>query len=88
MLVIIAATGIMGALCYYVYKIEHQTTQFTNNGPRHLMVLFKQSCWFVFAFYVTWIPYLALQVCKIDPNLILLFESRSFRSRFNALFMM
>ncbi|KAL7481590.1 hypothetical protein ACHAW6_007268 [Cyclotella cf. meneghiniana] len=61
-LAIIAATGIMGNLCYNVYKVEQRTIQYTNSGARHSLSLFKQSCWFVFAFYITWIPYLALQV--------------------------
>ena len=61
-LAIIAATGIMGLLCHHVYKIETQTTQYTSIGASLSMKVFKQSCWFVIAFYITWVPYLTLQV--------------------------
>ena len=61
-LAIIAATGIMGTLCHHVYKIETQTTQYTSIGASLSMKVFKQSCWFVIAFYITWVPYLTLQV--------------------------
>ena len=61
-LAIIAAAGIMGTLCHHVYKIGTQSAQYTDIGASLLMKVFKQSCWFVIAFYITWVPYLTLQV--------------------------
>eukprot|EP00804_Cyclotella_cryptica_P010052 CCRYP_020493-RB/>CCRYP_020493-RB protein AED:0.05 eAED:0.05 QI:45/1/1/1/0.75/0.8/5/445/885 len=58
---IIAATGIMGTLWYHVYKNEKRTYRYTYSGSRRSMMVFKQSCWFVIAFYITWVPYLTLQ---------------------------
>ena len=62
MLAIVAATGIMGSLCCHVYKSEKRTSQYTNRRGRITRKVFKQSCWFVIAFYITWVPYLTLQV--------------------------
>ncbi|KAL7480216.1 hypothetical protein ACHAW6_005909, partial [Cyclotella cf. meneghiniana] len=59
---IIAATSIMGTLCYHVYKNEKRTSRYTHSGSRLSIMVFKQSCWFVIAFYITWVPYLTLQV--------------------------
>ncbi|KAL3776736.1 hypothetical protein HJC23_005397 [Cyclotella cryptica] len=55
------ATGIMGTLCYHVYNNEKRTSRYTNSGSRLSIMVFKQSCWFVIAFYITWVPYLTLQ---------------------------
>jgi hypothetical protein len=55
------STGIMGALCLSVYKKERTTAQYSGSGYRLSKMVFKQACWFVVAFYVTWVPYLALQ---------------------------
>ena len=63
---IIAATGIMGCLCYHVYRNEKRTTRYTYSAARLSIMVFKQSCWFVIAFYITWVPYIALQVCEIQ----------------------
>ncbi|KAL7478927.1 hypothetical protein ACHAW6_004684 [Cyclotella cf. meneghiniana] len=63
---IIAATGIMGSLCFHVYRNEKRTTRYTYSAARLSIMVFKQSCWFVIAFYITWVPYIALQVCGIQ----------------------
>ncbi|KAL7477448.1 hypothetical protein ACHAW6_003255 [Cyclotella cf. meneghiniana] len=62
-LAITAATCIMGNLSYHVYRNEKRTARYTNSRARLSIMVFKQSCWFVVAFYITWVPYLALQVC-------------------------
>ena len=63
-LAIFAATCIMGNLSHHVYKNEKRTSRYTNNGCRLSSMVFKQSCWFIIAFYITWVQYLALQVCE------------------------
>mmetsp|Transcript_11257 Transcript_11257/g.24380 ORF Transcript_11257/g.24380 Transcript_11257/m.24380 type:complete len:290 (+) Transcript_11257:2-871(+) len=55
------ATGIMGSLCLNVYRTEKATGRYTNNGNTLSLSVFKQARWFVGAFYITWVPYLALQ---------------------------
>eukprot|EP00956_Cyclotella_meneghiniana_P018264 scaffold30292_cov26-Cyclotella_meneghiniana.AAC.1 len=58
---IILATAIMGSLCYRFYQNERRSAQYTGGETRLSKKLFKQSCWFIFAFYITWVPYLTLQ---------------------------
>ena len=53
----------MGCLCYHVYRNEKRTTRYTYSAARLSIMVFKQLCWFVIAFYITWVPYIALQVC-------------------------
>ena len=60
---IILSTAIMGSLCYRVYQNEKRSARYTGGETRLSAMLFKQSCWFVIAFYITWVPYLTLQVC-------------------------
>ncbi|KAL7487845.1 hypothetical protein ACHAW6_013455 [Cyclotella cf. meneghiniana] len=68
-LAVIAATGRMGTLCHHVFKTESQTAQYTYDRSGNSMDVFKQACWFVAAFYITWVPYLTLQVCVIQRHL-------------------
>jgi len=70
-LAITAATGIMGNLSYHVYKNEKRTSVYTHSGCRLSIKVFKQSFWFVVAFYITWAPYLALQVGEAEQAVIL-----------------
>ncbi|KAL7477677.1 hypothetical protein ACHAW6_003477 [Cyclotella cf. meneghiniana] len=63
-LAIVAATVIMGSLFRHVNKTTTQTAQYTSGRSKISMAVLKQSFWFVIAFYITWVPYLALQVCK------------------------
>eukprot|EP00956_Cyclotella_meneghiniana_P011206 scaffold15730_cov27-Cyclotella_meneghiniana.AAC.3 len=58
---IFLATVIMGSLCYKFYRTERRSVQYTGGETRLSLKLFKQSCWFVVAFYLTWVPYLTLQ---------------------------
>ena len=50
----------MAELCIFVYQQERKTAQYTGGTPFSKAV-FVQSCWFLAAFYFTWIPYLTLQ---------------------------
>lgn len=59
---IAALTVIMGAVCLDVYKKEKASAGYTGGRRRLTMKVFKQACWFVSAFYFTWVPYLMLQV--------------------------
>jgi hypothetical protein len=59
------ATVVMGAVCIGVIKTERKTRRYsTNANTNHSIstMVVKQSFLFVGAFYVTWVPYLALQV--------------------------
>lgn len=58
---IAAATIIMSALCCHVYRQESRTTQFTGASTGFSGRVFEQACWFLAAFYFTWLPYLLLQ---------------------------
>jgi hypothetical protein len=56
-------TFIMGSVCFHVYKTQKASARWRqgsggNNLSEHV---FWQSFWFTFAFYFTWVPYLALQ---------------------------
>ena len=58
---IATATAVMGTVCLDVYRKERATRRFSRRGSRIFKMVFKQSCWFIAAFYVTWVPYFALQ---------------------------
>ncbi|KAL3798970.1 hypothetical protein HJC23_005109 [Cyclotella cryptica] len=60
-LAIAAATCIMSGLCCHVYRQERRTMQFTGGSTRFSGMVFEQACWFLAAFYFTWLPYLMLQ---------------------------
>jgi hypothetical protein len=45
-----------------VYKKENASSRYTGGSNKLSKMVFKQALWFVGAFYVTWVPYLALQV--------------------------
>ncbi|KAL7482314.1 hypothetical protein ACHAW6_007994 [Cyclotella cf. meneghiniana] len=77
-LAIIAETGIMGTLCCHVYKIKTRTAQYTDIAAHLSMMVFKQSCWFFIAFYITWVPDITLQVCEIQEAICLSFLLHSF----------
>lgn len=58
------ATFVMGAVCIGVIKTERKTRRYAAHAQTHSIstMVVKQSLLFVGAFYVTWVPYLALQV--------------------------
>ena len=59
---ILLATLIMGYICYFVFQNEKQSQRHSCRGDMYITkMVFKQSCLFIGAFYVTWVPYLALQ---------------------------
>ena len=60
---IFVATGIMGAVCWDVYKKENASKKWRGVNARNDLSgkVFWQSFWFLVAFYGTWPPYLALQ---------------------------
>ncbi|KAL7488813.1 hypothetical protein ACHAW6_014399 [Cyclotella cf. meneghiniana] len=61
-LAIFCTTVIMGDVVFSVYKNERSSSRYSQRGNRLSKMVLNQSIWFVAAFYVTWIPYLALQV--------------------------
>jgi hypothetical protein len=52
----------MGNVTYSVYKKESASSKYTGGDVRLTKMVFRQALWFVGAFYVTWVPYLVLQV--------------------------
>jgi hypothetical protein len=61
-LAIFFATVIMGDVVYYVHQKEKASSQYTGGSNKLSKMVSGQAMWFVGAFYVTWIPYLVLQV--------------------------
>lgn len=65
-LAILLATVIMVNLCWFVYKSEMASSRFRRHSTEDRSSLstkfFKQSLVYLGAFYLTWPPYLALQV--------------------------
>lgn len=59
---IILATAIMGSLCFRFYQTERRTIQYTGGEAKLSKKTSEQACWFVVVFYITWVPYLTLQV--------------------------
>ena len=53
---------IMGGVLYHVYKQEKSSSRYTGGSNKLFKQVFKQACLFVGAFYITWMPYLVLQV--------------------------
>jgi hypothetical protein len=62
---IILATAIMGSLCFRFYQTERRTIQYTGGEAKLSKKTSEQACWFVVAFFITWVPYLTLQV-RVD----------------------
>jgi len=62
-LAILAATTIMINICLNVRKTTQASAQYTysRNSVQISKMVFEQACWFTGAFYVTWVPYLAMQ---------------------------
>ncbi|KAL7527093.1 hypothetical protein ACHAXR_001797, partial [Thalassiosira sp. AJA248-18] len=61
---ILVATCIMSSVCFDVYKKEKASARWRQQGGAGSSLseaVFWQSFWFTFAFYITWVPYLALQ---------------------------
>jgi hypothetical protein len=54
----------MGIVCHDVYKKEKASSRYSaaGNDMNLTKMVFNQSLWFVGAFYITWVPYLAFQV--------------------------
>ena len=63
---IIIATGVMLNLCWFVFKSERASKRFRRHSNEDRASLanafFKQSLVYLGAFYLTWPPYLALQI--------------------------
>lgn len=63
---ILIATGVMINLCWFVYKSERASQRFRQHSTEDRTSLssafFKQSLVYLGAFYLTWPPYLALQM--------------------------
>lgn len=55
-------TAIMGDVLFHVYKQEKSTSRYTGGQSKLFKLVFKQAFLFVGAFYITWTPYLILQV--------------------------
>ena len=61
------ATVVMGLVCYDVYNKERNSDRWKREGEKAYRKqslstrVFWQSFWYIVAFYVTWVPYLALQ---------------------------
>lgn len=51
----------MSSICIGVYKNERRTAKYTGGGAKFAKMVGQQSFWFLASFYVTWVPYLALQ---------------------------
>lgn len=61
------ATVVMGAVCVGVVRTEKRSRRYSSYGQAHPQnsiskMVVKQSFLFVGAFYICWVPYLALQV--------------------------
>lgn len=52
----------MGDVTYDVFKKEQASTQYTGGSNKLTKLVFQQVIFFIGAFYVTWVPYLTLQV--------------------------
>jgi hypothetical protein len=61
-LAIFYATVIMGDVVHYVHQQEKASSQYTGGSNKLSKMVSGQALWFVGAFYVTWVPYLVLQV--------------------------
>lgn len=77
---ILYTTVVMVDVSLNVYKKEKASSRYTGGSNKLSKMVFKQALWFVGAFYITWGPYLALQVR------ILLVESHSTDSPFSYLY--
>lgn len=51
----------MGAVCVGVFKTERASRRYSSDANTISMMVVKQSFLFIGAFYITWVPYLALQ---------------------------
>jgi hypothetical protein len=60
---ILLATVIMAIVCLHVYKVYQasQQSRASSGGSIMLKLVFWQSFWYLMSFYMTWLPYLALQ---------------------------
>ena len=63
LLSIFYATIIMGDVVHSVRKQERASSRYTGGSNKLSKMVFIQGLCFVGAFYITWIPYLVLQVC-------------------------
>ncbi|KAL3779349.1 hypothetical protein HJC23_007479 [Cyclotella cryptica] len=58
---IVLATAVMGAVCVGVFKTERASRRYSSNANTISIMVVKQSLLFIGAFYIAWVPYLALQ---------------------------
>ena len=68
-LAIFVETVIMGDLVYSVHQKEKASSQYTGGSKKLSKMVSEQAMWFVGAFYVTWVPYLVLQVRQSSPGI-------------------
>jgi hypothetical protein len=68
-LAIFVETVIMGDLVYSVHQKEKASSQYTGGSKKLSKMVSEQAMWFVGAFYVTWIPYLVLQVRQASQQM-------------------
>ena len=67
-------TVIMGDVLFHIYKQEKASSRYTGGSNKFFKMMLKQALLFVGAFYITWTPYLVLQVsedamiCFIHPE--------------------
>ena len=54
----------MGDVLFHVYKQEKASSRYTGGSNKMFKMVFKQALFFVGAFYITWTPYLVLQVSE------------------------
>jgi hypothetical protein len=52
----------MGDAVYNVYKKEKASSRYSGGSNKISKMVSEQAAWFIGAFYITWIPYLVLQV--------------------------
>jgi hypothetical protein len=80
-LAIFCTTVIMGDVVFSVYKNERSSSRYSQRGNRLSKMVLNQSIWFVAAFYITWIPYVALQVSVTSLGNFVLLRSPNQKSR-------
>eukprot|EP00751_Fragilariopsis_kerguelensis_P044044 CAMPEP_0170991074 /NCGR_PEP_ID=MMETSP0736-20130129/8886_1 /TAXON_ID=186038 /ORGANISM="Fragilariopsis kerguelensis, Strain L26-C5" /LENGTH=796 /DNA_ID=CAMNT_0011416181 /DNA_START=106 /DNA_END=2497 /DNA_ORIENTATION=- len=60
---ILLATVVMAIVCLHVYKVYQASEQSRASGGGSIMLklVFWQGFWYLMSFYMTWLPYVALQ---------------------------
>lgn len=74
-LAIFSVTVIMGAVCIDVRKKEKASSQYSGGDNKITKMVFKQSVYFVGGFYLSWAPYLILQVREASVIVLVFFAT-------------